>query len=288
MNIKIGNYLLIGFSAIILLGGIFVYQQAKFVDGKLHVVFCDVGQGDGIFIRTPKGVDILVDGGPDNKVLDCLSSHMPFWDRTIEVVILTHPHADHLIGLLSVMEKYTVLSFDTEKLENKTPEFGQLLREVKSKRIPIRYLYAGDSLKTKDGIRLSILGPTAEFIQQTSPGGIIGESKEFASLITLISYGNFSILLTGDSQVEGLKDSTSKTLVLQVPHHGSKTGLNPEILQKLQPKLAVISVGKNNRYGHPAQSIIKILEDEGIKILRTDKDGQIQIVSNGQSFIIAR
>src|SRR3990170_7268003 len=93
--------LAIVFSFFVLVG-ILVYQYAKFNDGKVHIVFCDVGQGDAIFLRTPKGADILVDGGPNESVLACLSGHMPFWDRDLELVILTHPHADHLNGLISV------------------------------------------------------------------------------------------------------------------------------------------------------------------------------------------
>ena len=91
-----------------MLGCILVYQNITYNDKKLHVVICDVGQGDAIFIRTPSGSDILIDGGPDDSVLACLGKHMPFWDRTLEIMILTHPHADHLTGLIDVSKSYSV------------------------------------------------------------------------------------------------------------------------------------------------------------------------------------
>lgn len=283
MKVKIGFIISI---ALLMLGAIFFYQQARFNDQKLHVVFCNVGQGDGIFIRTPKGSDILVDGGPDDSILSCLSNHMPFWDRTVELVILTHPHADHLTGLISVLKRYTVLQFVTEKLNNKTASFKELTNGLNKKYVPLAYLYAGSSFKISDEIKLSILGPTKEFINMTSPQGFIGESGEFSSVITLMTYKDFSVLLTGDSQKEELEDAISlknpKVDILQIPHHGSKTGLNGEILNKVRPRLAVTSVGRNNKYGHPAKEILKLLEEKGIKALRTDEEGEIEVISDGK------
>jgi len=278
----------IGFILLVSLGGIAAYQYAKFHDGKLHVVFCNVGQGDAIFIRTPKGMDILVDGGPDDSVLSCLSSNMPFWDRDLELVILTHPHADHLNGLISLLEHYKVDSFATENIKNNTGGFSRLMEKIKDENIKIRYVYAGDRFVFKDGVILKIAGPSKEFIKKTSPGGVIGERREFASVLSFIKYKGFEVLLTGDSQASGLNEGImdgriGDIEVLQVPHHGSKTGLTSEILDSIKPELAVISVGKNN-YGHPSEEEIKILRDRDIRILRTDLNGEIEIVSDGLSW----
>ncbi|MBI4089102.1 MAG: DNA internalization-related competence protein ComEC/Rec2, partial [Candidatus Levybacteria bacterium] len=123
--------------------------------------------------------------------------------------------------------------------------------------------------------------------------GLIGESGEKASLESLIKYKDFSVLLTGDSQEMELEEALrlaplvqSKPSVLQVPHHGSRTGLNLEILQELSPKLAVISVGKGNKYGHPSEEILKILRDKNIKILRTDENGDIEIMTDGERWSV--
>lgn len=280
------KFLVIISVSLLVLGGIIFYQKAKFEDGKLHLIFCNVGQGDGIFIRSPQGLDILIDGGPDDSILSCLSNHMPFWDRSIELVILTHPHADHLNGLISVTKRYSVTQFATEKLSNNTPMYSELTNIIKKNKIPVRYVYSNDKFLIKDNLKITFLGPTAEFLQRSSPGGTIGETSEFGSLVTLLNYGQFRALLTGDSQAISLGEfiyGQDPVDALQVPHHGSKTGLNEIILSQLAPKLAVISVGKN-KYGHPTSEVLGLLGNQGIRILRTDRNGEVEIISDGQSF----
>lgn len=285
------RYLLILFFLIVLLACFSLYQYVKFSDGKLHVIFCDVGQGDAIMIRTPKDKTILVDGGPDNSVLDCLSGHMPFWQRTIDIAILTHPHADHFMGFLPVIDRYAVRLFATEKLSNNTAGYAHLQELLGKKGIPIRYIEASDRFKSNDAVILNVLGPTASYLTKTSPGGLIGEHEEFASLVLQLVYGSFDLLLTGDSQAEGVHNALDFQVgrqqinVLHVPHHGSKTGLDKRIFEKISPGLAVISVGKN-KYGHPNEEILKILSDKDIKILRTDEHGDVEIVTDGNEFSV--
>lgn len=277
--------------SLICLLSLFLYQSRLYFDQRLHVVFCNVGQGDAIFIRTPSGSDIVVDGGPDKRILDCLLSHMPFWDRDIELMVLTHPHADHLNGLNYVLDRYTVKSFVSEKVENKSEGFNRLTGSLKAQRIPVQYVGAGNKSVLNDKTTIHIVGPTQNFLKETSPRGTISESGEFASLLTLVSYGQFSVLLTGDSQVRELSEAIeqfnlSHLSVLQLPHHGSKTGLNRGILVSLAPKLAVISVGKN-KYGHPTTQVLGLLNTEKIKVLRTDKDGEIEIVTDGKNISVS-
>lgn len=283
------KYFLIATVLLFLLGCIFVYQNITFNDKKLHVVICNVGQGDAIFIRTPQGSDILIDGGPDDSVLNCLGKHMPLWDRTIEMMILSHPHVDHFMGFFSVFKNYKVKAFATEELVNKTVGFTSLMDKIKAQKIPIKFVFAGDRFTLKDGVTFKIVGPTQGFIDQTSPGGTIGETSEFASLETLIKYGKFSALLTGDSQVSELEEMLKlvqhdNLSVLQAPHHGSRFGLSQEILSALNPQLAVISVGKNNKYGHPNPFTLDLLKGLNIKTLRTDQIGDIEIISDGKTW----
>ncbi len=277
----------IGVFTLISLGVLAFFQRVWFFDGKLHIIFCDVGQGDAIYIRTPKAVDMLIDGGPDEKVLSCLADHMPFWDRTLDLVILTHPHADHLIGLISVIEQYKVISFVTEKLYNDTVSFAELKKTLVAKDIKTRYALAQERIRVSDGVLLDVVGPTASFLEATSPTGKIGESSEFASLVIKLSYKDQTVLFTGDSQASQLEESIGNGLggvgVLQVPHHGSKTALTEDIIQTLYPKLAVISVGKN-KYGHPNREIIGKLQQVKTKILRTDQTGNIELVSDGKKW----
>lgn len=276
---------------LIFLGGIFFYQYSRFNDNKLHVVFCDVGQGDGIFIRTPSGKNFLIDAGPDEKIIGCLEEHMPFWERNISVAFLSHPHSDHFAGFNYVMKRYNLISFATEDLNNKSVSFQGLLSQLSDKKLKIQYLYSGDSFKIKDGTRFSVLAPTKDFIDKTSPNGQIGETGEFASLIILVSYGSFTVLFTGDSQAPELSQAISDNSIqnikiLEAPHHGSKTGLSPEILSRLRPNYGVISVGAHNRYGHPTRFALDLLNEFNVKTLNTSKNGDIEIISDGKYFEI--
>ena len=284
------KFLFIVSLSIVFLSTIFVYQYVYFYDNKLHVVFCNAGQGDAIFIKTPSNAYILVDGGPDKSVLSCLSNHMPFWERTLDIVFLTHPHADHFLGLMDVVDRYITLSFDTERLGNKTQSFKGLSKIIAEKKIPQRAIFEGDRYRLGDDIFLEVEAPSLEFLQRSSPNGMIGEGGELASLILKLEYKDFDVLLTGDSQSEALSGVVSQNYdsieVLQVPHHGSKTGLNKEIVNDLVPKLAVISVGAANRYGHPNRGVLQMLTEKGIAVLRTDQKGDIEIVSDGRGFFV--
>ena len=271
--------------SLILLGLLFLFQTQTRDDGKLHIVFCDVGQGDAVLIRTPSGSDMLFDGGPDKKVLSCLSEHMPFWDRNIELIFLSHPHADHLTGLIDVIERYTLGHFVTEDLVNDTAEHRALFAYLEKEQVQRKYVVANERFRTPDGVTITVLGPTREYLALTSPDGRIN-SREFASLILHLRYGEFDLLLTGDSQSVQMEEAVSglgRIDVLQVPHHGSKTGLTSAIVERLAPKVAVISVGKNN-YGHPAKLTLDELRKVESKIVRTDKEGDIEIVTDGKTW----
>lgn len=290
MKVVVKKIVFIGSFLLLFLGAIFFYELAKFNDGKLHVVFCDVGQGDGILIRSPKGIDIVVDGGPDDAMLSCLSSNLPFWDKTIELMILTHPHEDHLGGLIPILKRYTVLSFYTEKAEAKTQSYKELKGILTKKKIESKFLVRGDRFVLKDGLSFKTRWPTEEALGTSSPAEEMLD-KNGLSLVELLTYGQFSLLLTGDAGAvveEKVAEGIEGVQVLKVPHHGSKTGLNREILERLKPTLAVISVGKKNRYGHPAAQTIQILRDLGIKILRTDENGEVEVVSDGQNFTVVK
>lgn len=276
------KYFFVFFLLVISAFGFFVFEKIKFDDGKLHIVFCNVGQGDGIFIRSPKGADILVDSGPDDSILSCLSSHMPFWDRTIELAMLTHPHEDHMKGYEYVLKRYKILNFSTEAVANNTSTYKKVQSDVSQDKIKERDLLAGDNFKLSNGLEVKILGPSKEFLSKTSPKGVITESEGFGNIISEISYKGFNLLLTGDSQITGLEDAIRQIQginVLQIPHHGSKYGTNEEILKMLRPQLAIISVGKN-KYGHPSPIVLKDLHDLAIKYLRTDQKGDVEIVVN--------
>ena len=197
MNKKTGLGVL---TAIILLGGIFTFQYLKFYDGKLHVVFCDVGQGDGIFIRTPAGKNFLVDAGPNEQITACVEKNTPFWDKKISFAILTHPHADHFTGFMSILDRYRVENFAVENIDNDSQGYENLQKAIGESGIKAQILSSGDQIRTEDGLRIRILGPTEEFINQVSPEHLINRSSEQATLILLVSFREFDVLLTGDTE----------------------------------------------------------------------------------------
>lgn len=282
--------------AFLLLIGIFVNDISRFNDGKLHLVFCNVGQGDAIFIKTPKGNDVLIDGGPDESVLNCLSNHMPFWDRTIEVMVLTHPHADHLTGLISVLKRYEVIHYFTENVKNDTQVYKRLQDTLADKKITAKFTFSGDRIDFSDKTELLTVWPDENWFNNQKLQDSKGLENDNISLdingfsvIQKLSYGNFNALLTGDAGVL-IEDKIAKLVgevdVLKVPHHGSRTGMSDYFLSQTNPSLAVISVSAKNRYGHPSKTALDLLQKHSIKTLRTEKNGEVEVVSDGKTFNI--
>jgi competence protein ComEC len=274
---------------IIALLGMGFTEYIRFHDGKMHVIFCDVGQGDAILIRTPDAKQILFDGGPSNNVLDCLSKHMPFWDRTIELAILSHPHLDHYAGFTSLFERFSVKTFASEALRNDTDSFREMEQKIQKAGTKFQLLSAGDSFVIDSQIRIDILGPKPTFLAATSTNGEIHETGEFASVVALLRFQKFSLLLTGDAQAGQLEADTAgigTIQVLQVPHHGSRSGLTETLVGEMHPAVSIFSVGKNS-YGHPALAIIDLLQKHNSQIFRTDKNGTVSVSTDGLRWQVA-
>lgn len=265
---------------------IFVFFQ--FNDSRLHLVVCNVGQGDAIFIRTPRQADILIDGGPDKKVLDCLSRHMPFWDRSLDLVIMTHPDADHSTGLIDVIQRYHVSNFYTEAVPGRTDVYKLLKLVLADKNLSARYLHSGKVLNEGSGFRIKTLWPSTGAIESTDQNRANLRLNEL-SVIELISYGNFRALLTGDAGsgvMDQIAEEARSINVLKVPHHGSKTGISNYFLDQTSPNLAVISVGAKNSYGHPNPISLNLLKKHKVKVLRTDQVGDVEIISDGKIWFV--
>jgi len=260
------------------------FQYVYFVDGKLHITVCDVGQGESILITTPKRYHILIDGGPDMAVLDCLAKHLPYWERTIDIVILTHPHTDHFNGIHYIVDRYTVKRFFTEKVQSENPAYLSLLKKLETQHIHTDYVFKSDQLITPDKVTLDILGPDAMYIDLVSSGTPTAEN---ASVITLLRYGELDYLFAGDSPYDYLLSQlgTRRDIdILELPHHGSKTSTNEEVLQLVTPELGIASMGKKNKYGHPSVEVVKELERHHIPLLRTDEKGSISTISDGKTW----
>lgn len=273
-------------------------------DGKLHLVFCNVGQGDAAYIRFPDGRDMLVDGGTNDLVLQCLGRHMPFWDRHINIVALTHPQKDHMQGLISVLDRYGTDYFVRSDIVNTTEGYERLMDVVKRRKVKQKFVTTGETIAVGSTI-LSVLWPSSDQIAHMhsssdlsslgSLGNVLGarapDNLNDGSIVFALRYGSFDALFPGDADMrveKGWRDLGQALGVLEVlkfPHHGSKTAMTEAFLKALQPKLAVISVGKNS-YGHPAESVLATLARQGIQIERTDKRSDIEITSDGQAWKI--
>jgi competence protein ComEC len=267
--------------------GLVAWQRS---DEKLRLVFCDVGQGDATLMSW-KNYQVLVDGGPNEAVLECLGKNLPFWDRKIEVVALTHPQADHMTGLIEVVKRYEVGEMMAPWVVNETPEFWELRRRVMEKGIKVKELVKGDELRV-GGMRLKVLWPETRGGNELAWGGgseaeVLGASYpgdvNEVSLVLEGSFGKFDWLLTGDvsEKEEGLME-VDEVEVLKVAHHGSRYSTSEGFLEKVKPELAVISVGERNRFGHPTATVLERLVETGAKVLRTDEEGTVVIASDDQ------
>jgi len=242
--------------------------------GELVVDFLDVGQGDAILLTTPGGRQVLIDGGPSGlQVARELGSSMPHWDRTIDVVILSHPQEDHAGGLPEVAERFEVGRYYDSGHRNGTLTFAAYERQAPERTV----LAAGDTLDV-DGVRFEVLWPRAGY----SPGDL-----NDASLIIRVTYGEVVLLFTGDALEEALEGAAKTRLradVLKVPHHGSRT-TSLEFLEQAAPSIAVIQAGAGNPFGHPHAETLAALHEA--RIYRTDLHGRITVASDGESLWVS-
>ncbi|TSC88688.1 MAG: competence protein ComEC [Microgenomates group bacterium Gr01-1014_5] len=287
------HYLLIFFLASLLL---LVFALAPLFDNRLHLVFCDVGQGDGILIYQ-KQVQILVDAGADAKILSCLSGHMPFWDRRIEMAVITNADLDHYGGFIDIVRRYKIGAFAANMVGKNDLAFETLEKEIEKAKIKTAGLNSGQTIAFAK-LKLAALWPDKDQVSALDTpalgskvlGARVEEKVNPFSLVLKLSYGEFDALLTGDI-VPPATDTMAERIrgtveVLKVPHHGSKNGLTLGMLEVSSPGLAIISAGRNNRYGHPHKETLEMLRDLRVKTLRTDQEGEIEIVSDGQTWFV--
>ena len=246
-------------------------------DKKLHLKVYDVGQGDAIFIKSPKGFNILIDGGPNQSVIGYLSKDISFYSRKIDLLILTHPQADHMTGLLEVVKRYQIKTLWISAAKVDTRIYQDWIKLIEEKNINYRVVYQGEKTIFPDGTKVEILWPKKD---------MISDDINSYSVVTLVSYGEFDALLTGDADKpnQPYTSSESHVEVFKVPHHGSRASINKSFVATILPDVSIISVGKNMQYGHPNPQVIKFLEQTGSKVYRTDKNGTVEIVSDGKSW----
>jgi len=248
----------------------------------LTVEFLDVGQGDSAFVKTPEMHQILIDGGPGSTVLSKLAKNMPFWDKSLDLVILTHPDLDHMQGLLYVLERYKVDFILWTGVKKIAPEYDEWIRVLKKQQkmgAKIVIAESGQEIKAGD-LFIDTLYPFFSL-----EGQEMKSSANNTCVVNKLIYGNNSFLFTGDISTGAEKELVASgesiaSDVLKVAHHGSKYSTSNLFLESVRPEIAIISVGKNT-YGHPTPEVLERLDDFDIETLRTDQKGDITILSNG-------
>ncbi len=258
--------------------------------GPMEIVFLDVGQGDAALIKTPEGHHILIDGGPDSRILEKMSVEIPFWKREIDLIILTHPHHDHLNGLIDVISNYDVRTVIWNGVSGEGSSFIKWEEAILESDVIIAR--AGQRVKGKT-FHLDILYPF-----QSLEGEAVKDLNTTSVVVRLVSV-NGSFLFTGDAYASNekelieMEDSCAEERneywaicrvmvldsdVLKIGHHGSRTSTSEDFIKRVMPSIAVISSGKGNSYGHPHKEILELLEYYDIRVLRTDLEGDIKII----------
>jgi competence protein ComEC len=248
----------------------------------VKVSFFDVGQGDAALITTPEKQNILIDGGPDDQIIERLNQSMPFYHRTLDGVILSHPHADHLSGLLKVLDQYEVKRIYLTGVVHTTDEYLNFLEKIKGKGIETKAVKNGDELELGDGIKIEFLFPLTNLTGQTV------DNLNNSSIVNRLVWGKSKVLFTGDLESEKQDEMVAKKIdlsaqVLKVPHHGSKDSGNENLIKSVSPKYAVISVGKENKFNHPSPSTLNLYR--GIQVYRTDQDGTVTFQMSKENIV---
>jgi len=252
--------------------------------GRLSVTFLDVGQGDAILIRGPEGHRILVDGGPSGEAIEAaLGRHLPFWDDHLDLVFLTHTDADHLTGLLTVLVRHDVDAVAASPQMGDSSLYQLWRQRIAEKGIPLLEATEGGRIALNDGAYIEVLHPPPVLLAGTD------NDVNNNSLVLRLILGKASFLLTADLEAEGefalLEEAPSlHSALLQVPHHGSRSSTTPELLHDVQPLVAVISVGADNRFGQPAPEVLARLPAR--LVYRTDRHGDITISTDGHKLWI--
>lgn len=267
----------------------FFGQDFKNSHRELTFAMLNIGQGDGIFIESPTGTQIMFDGGPIHSVLGPLARVMSPFDRSIDAILITNPDADHIGGFVDILKNYKVGEVFESGTLTDSKTYQNLREEMKKKNIPDILVKKGMKLDIGGGAVIDILFPDRDVSSWATNDG---------SVVAKLTYGKTSVMLTGDAPMtteeiiikENSQQNSADALrstVLKVGHHGSRTSSSPDFVKAVAPTYALISDGKDNKYGHPHQDTLDTLAQFGAKIFRTDLLGTIIMKSDGQNAVFS-
>ena len=260
----------------ILLIDLYVFSlNLKEGDNRLVFAMFDIGQGDALYIKSPTGTEILFDGGPPKKIIGQLQQVMSPFDKNIDAIVITNPDADHISGFLDILKNYKVDKMFEPGTLNDSKTYQNIKNEIRKQNILDILARKGMRLDIGGGAVIDILFPDRDVFDWSTNDG---------SMVAKLTYGNNSIMLTGDATrktekiiLREFSKNALKSTILKVGHHGSRTSTSEEFMQAVLPTYALISDGRNNKYGHPHLETLDILNQFGVNILRTDLLGTIII-----------
>ncbi|GAA0412460.1 ComEC/Rec2 family competence protein [Paenibacillus motobuensis] len=257
-----------------------VTTQAGENEGRLRVIFLDVGQGASQLLISPSGKTMLIDAGNNDREQQMVDSLHTYGIDHLDIVIGTHPDADHIGGLDRVIDNFEVGAVYMPKIQANTKTYESLLRSIKNKGLKVKTAKAGVSLDWDEEVSSEMVAPVT-----------VSDDTNNMSAVVRITYGNSSYLLTGDAERESEQAMLSSGRELQadvmlVGHHGSKSSTTLAFLKRVKPKYAVIQVGADNSYGHPKQAILDRLAKQKVEVYRNDLQGNIEIASDGMKYYI--
>ena len=253
-------------------------------DDNLHISFLDVGQGDAILIQTPNHQNILIDGGPDPQKINLeLSKKLPFWDRTIDLMISTQPQADHITGLVEVLQRYKVKQVLEPGVSYNSSIYQEWLNLIEDTQIKHDIARVGQEIGLGRGVKIEVLNPASTLFEGTS------HDVDNNGVVIKPSWGKLSFLFTADIRQEAEFElvgqrANLRSTVLKVAHHGSKTSTSPQFLAVVNPEIAVISVGASNPFGHPNSEVVERLIDRLSKdnVYMTSENGTAEFITDGE------
>lgn len=263
-------------------------------DKALHVSMLNVGQADATLIQY-KGKNMLIDTG-DVDSRDALVKQLKDKKvKTLDVVLITHPHGDHLGGMAALFKAFQIKQIYDNGQASNTAMYKNYLKNIKTKNIAYKALKKGDTITLGDDVKFAVLSPGKPFTKENTQGVSESGLTNDNSIVCKMTYGTFSIMFTGDAQKEveeqllkNYKGAELQANVLKVGHHGSKTSSSPAFVAAVKPADATISCGVNNQYKFPHKPTLDTLKKYHVNVYRTDKDGIISIISDGSSYEIKK
>lgn len=274
------SFLLKLYGTLTALGIIILFGFFNLPEQQLSVSFLDVGQGDAILIRTPLNQKILIDAGPDANILPAISPELGFFEKKIQLAIITHPDADHIAGFTEILRRYEVETILLTGVQHNTQWYRDILEQIAEQDIPTILAHADTDLAFGD-VFVDVFYPHDYLLTE------LPADANAASVSTRISYGDTAVMLTGDLDVHAEEkvlatDQELSAQVFKLGHHGSRTASSEEFIAAINPEIVIVSAGEDNKFGHPHAEVMERVKNK--QVLETAKEGSIRLVSDGREW----